>query len=210
MDAKQSSTTAGSEHRAREVPLLSGSALIEDIYERHCDSIYRYCFYRLFAKDAVEDVTASVFLRLVQRIDELAGKSETELRRWLYGTASNAITRRLRMKRHRDRVLAAARRCAVGAGSGGRAEGFDRLDWPILYEAIVRLKPRYQHVIVLRFFEALAPGEIAGILGMTPVAVRVTTLRAIRKLRRHLGPAFGQVVAEPQANNSTPGIDDHV
>jgi len=48
---------------------------------------------------------------------------------------------------------------------------------------MLALKPRYQTIIALRFFENLKLTEIAEVLGSSPGTVRSQMARAIAKLR---------------------------
>jgi len=61
-----------------------------------------------------------------------------------------------------------------------------KLDWPTLYAAILKLKPRHQTIIILRFFENLDYGQIAEIVKDRPSTVRVSLHRILKKLRNHL------------------------
>jgi len=60
------------------------------------------------------------------------------------------------------------------------------LDWPMLYAAILKLKPKYQTIITLRFFEKLDFEQIGKIINARPSTVRVTLHRVLKKLRNHL------------------------
>ncbi|GAH04532.1 unnamed protein product, partial [marine sediment metagenome] len=48
------------------------------------------------------------------------------------------------------------------------------------------LKPRYQTIITLRFFENLKLTEIAEVLGSSPGTVRSQLARALAKLRKKI------------------------
>ena len=56
----------------------------------------------------------------------------------------------------------------------------------LLKEAMPALKPRYQTIITLRFFENLKLTEIAEILGSSPGTVRSQLARALVKLREKM------------------------
>jgi RNA polymerase sigma factor (sigma-70 family) len=52
------------------------------------------------------------------------------------------------------------------------------------------LKPRYQTIITLRFFENLKLTEIAEVLASSPGTVRSQLARALAKLRKVLATEF--------------------
>jgi RNA polymerase sigma-70 factor (ECF subfamily) len=160
-------------------------AAIESVYDRFYDRIYRYCAYRLYDKSWAEDVTGTVFLRVVERIDELRLFNETELRHWLYGAASNAVNACFRDRKKQSQILEAVRDKALHTAAAGQGEpAFDR---PALYGAILRLKPKIQNIVTLRFVEGFTSAEIAEMTGMSDVAVRVALTRAVQRLRQALG-----------------------
>jgi RNA polymerase sigma factor (sigma-70 family) len=60
----------------------------------------------------------------------------------------------------------------------------------VLREAVFTLRPRYQTVITLRFFENLKLTEIAEVLGSSPGTVRSQLTRALVKLHKVLAKKF--------------------
>jgi len=159
------------------------------LYERYYDRVFCYCMRRLFIREIAEDTTATVFLRVAKYIPGFRGTTEHDFRNWLFAIATSEINNYFRIARRRDRILDAVREeqaamAKVAADGGGE---FHRLDWPVLYEALLQLRPRQQSAIVLRFWEGLEHRAIAEVLGCRPVTVRVMLMRAIRRLRKHLG-----------------------
>jgi len=56
----------------------------------------------------------------------------------------------------------------------------------LLKQAVFTLRPRYQTIITLRFFENMKLTEIAGLLGTSPGTVRSQLSRALAKLRKKI------------------------
>ncbi len=174
-------------------PAPDNSALLEGIYEVYCDKIYSYALYRVFTREAAEDVTSTVFLRLAEKIDSLNFEDGPAVRNWLYGTARNAARIYLKSDKRRAEVLNRARwERAKSPESGDDSDGFDNLDWPVLYEALAHLRQTHQEIIILRFRQRLKHEDIASILEMEPVTVRVNLSRALKELRRQLEHLFGE------------------
>jgi RNA polymerase sigma-70 factor (ECF subfamily) len=159
------------------------------IYNAYVDQIYRYCSYRLYSKDLAEDATSAVFIKLVQRFSELQHKSSPEIRRWLFGVASNVVAAHRRQKKHQQEIFTALSR-APNSGLVRDEPTFHRIDWPILYGAMSQLTDRQQDILILRFFHGMGTAEIAPIVEMTHVAVRVTLMRTLRKLKEILKESF--------------------
>ena len=158
------------------------------MYERYCDQIYRYCVRRLFVPEVAEDATSTVFLRLTEHLDRLKTTDQAGIRRWLYTVARNVVNSHIRTAKRREEIFQAVWR--ERAATREQADPSDKADWPVLYQAIAELKPAFQDVIILRYFEGLAIREIAEILGRRPVSVRVALFRGIKEMRGHLGSSL--------------------
>jgi RNA polymerase sigma-70 factor (ECF subfamily) len=162
------------------------STAFVQLYRSHYDAVFRYCVHRLFERQLAEDVTSEIFLKVVENISGFKG-NEKQFHCWLYRIATNAVNNHLRKTARRNRLLKIAREqadCQVA----GCAEPTDKL--AVLKEAIFTLRPRYQTIITLRFFENLKLVEIAEVLGSSPGTVRSQLTRALAKLRTVLAAEF--------------------
>jgi len=156
------------------------------LYRRHYDSVFHYCVHRLFERQAAEDVTSSVFLKVVENFGRFRG-SEQDFRNWLYRIATNSINEHLRKEARRDGLLKAAYE-QVGSRVADCKDVMDASaeKLAILKQAMFELKPRYQTIITLRFFENLKLTEIAKVLGSSSGTVRSQLARALAKLRKKI------------------------
>jgi RNA polymerase sigma-70 factor (ECF subfamily) len=159
------------------------------LYRRYYDGVFRYCVHRLFERHTAEDVAAEVFLRAARYICRFRGCREQQFRCWLYRVATNEVNNHLRKMARRAKLL---QRLGPGPGpeentppsADGDAELLGRLK-----EAVLGLRPRYQTVITLRFFEGLGPSEIAKVIGCNPGTARSQLARAIAQMRKKLKTA---------------------
>ena len=62
-----------------------------ELYDRHADAIYNYCFRRCADWSAAEDLTAVVFLEAWRKRRGVAFDREDAVLPWLYGVAGNSI-----------------------------------------------------------------------------------------------------------------------
>jgi RNA polymerase sigma-70 factor (ECF subfamily) len=154
-------------------------AAFVQLYRRHYDAVFRYCVHRLFDRAAAEDVTSEVFLKMVENFHGFRG-DDAQFRNWLYRIATNAVNQHLRRMNRRNSLLR-----MVHEKSDSRTadceESPDKL--ALLKKSMMLLKPRYQTIITLRFFENLKMIEIAEVLGSSPGTVRSQLTRALTKLR---------------------------
>jgi RNA polymerase sigma-70 factor (ECF subfamily) len=152
------------------------------LYELYYERIFRFCVYRLFSKEAAEDVTSTVFLAVVKRIRNFSGRTEEDFRNWLYAIAANNANAYIRKTSRRNQLLQYAAASMTADCTNCSAE----LDWPMLYAAILKLKPKHQTIVTLRFFENLDFEQIGKIINAREATVRVTLHRVLKKLRNHL------------------------
>jgi len=155
------------------------------LYELYYERIFRFCVHRLFNKEIAEDVTSTVFLEVARGIRNFKGRTEADFRNWLYAIAANQANAYIRKSSRRKKLLAEA----AGSMTAFAADSTDKsseLDWPGLYTAILKLKPQHQTIVTLRFFENLKYEQIAQILNVKEVTVRVTLHRILNELRNHL------------------------
>ncbi len=157
------------------------------LYELHYGPILRFCVHRLFIKEIAEDVTSTVFLEVARGIRRFTGRTEQDFRNWLYAIAANQANAYIRKTSRRKKLLAeAARSMRVFESTEESSEP----DWPRLYAAILKLKPKHQTIVTLRFFENLRYEQIAQILNVKEATLRVTLHRILDKLRKHLLTVF--------------------
>jgi RNA polymerase sigma-70 factor, ECF subfamily len=157
------------------------------LYRRTYDDIFRYCVHRLFERHAAEDVTSEVFLKAAMHVHRFSGCEESQFRNWLFRIATNEVNNHLR-KTNRRRIL--LRRLGRGPDPNGEDhEPPDTQQIERVKTALLRLRPRHQAIITLRFFENLKPMEIAEVLGCSAATVRSCVARAIAQLRRHFKAA---------------------
>ena len=154
--------------------------LCELYYER----IFSFCVHRLFSKEVGEDVTSAVFLAVAAKIRTFTGRTEEDFRNWLYAIAAKNANAYIRKTSRRNELL----RQAAGSMTDAVdcADEASGLDWPRLYRAISKLKPKHQTILTLRFFESLQIQEIAKIINAKESTVRVTLHRTLKTLRDNL------------------------
>ena len=159
------------------------------LYRRHYDAIFKYCVHRLFDRHLAEDMTSQVFLKVVEKFHGFEG-GEKQFRNWLYKITTNAINEHLRKSARRKTALKIFREQLKNRNST-----FEKpTKSAILKQAILTLKPRYQTIITLRFFENLKLTEIAEVLESNPGTVRSQLSRALAKLRKKINASQKEVL----------------
>jgi len=158
------------------------------LYEEFYSRILTYCLRRLYKHQAAEDVTSEVFLAVARSIGTFDGTTLSKFKIWLYTIATNQCNAYLRKAIRQEQLLpeAAKANCVAPKNNSDEYE----ISWPQLYYAIRQLKPEQQSIITLRFFEKMGHKEIAAILQMNAVTVRVNMRRALNQLKKLLATPF--------------------
>ena len=160
-----------------------------ELYLLHYRDVFYYCVRRLFDRHSAEDVTSTTFFKVMNKLDSFDGRA-TDFRSWLFRIATNAVNDHLRSSKRRADVI-------EKAVINTKAKSVFTIDCDeellekkaLLKQAMLSLKPKYQTVITLRFFENMKLTEIAACLGKKPSTVRSWLQRATVKLREKLEAA---------------------
>jgi len=160
-----------------------------DLYLRHYQDVFHYYIRRLFDRHLAEDVTSIVFFKVLYSLGSFDGEA-AGFRNWLLRIATNAVNDHLRQARRRaEGMQSVVRNTRVDEVEAIGADDDLAEKKVFLQQALLSLKPKYQTVITLRFFENMKLTEIAACLGEKPSTVRTWLSRATAKLRKKLNAA---------------------
>ncbi len=162
------------------------------LYLIHYNSVFNYCVRRLFDRHHAEDVTSTVFFKAMHSLSSFSGKA-TYFRSWLLRIATNAVNDHLRdTKRRADVIQKVVKKTRAESVHAIGTEDSLIEKKAHLKKALLSLKPKYQDVIALRFFEKMKLTEIAACLGKNPSTIRTWLNRATAKLRKKLNASVKQ------------------
>jgi len=152
------------------------------LYRRHYDALFKYCVHRLFDRHLAEDITSQVFLRVIEKFNTFRG-SEEQFRGWLFVIATNFINEHLRK-------AAVHKKAQKYLKENPNKQNNDIEDKTAKLEslknAILSLKPKYQTIITLYYFEKMKCGQIGEVVGASAATVRSQLSRGMEKLRKKM------------------------
>jgi len=164
------------------------TAAFGELYQMHLTRIYRYIFYKVGDATEAEDLTEQTFLKAWEAMGRFREQG-VPFAAWLYRLAHNVVIDFHRTQHEavpldelidaEDRQLAPDEAAAI------------RLDVQALKQAIGRLTPEQQQVVILRFVQGLSHGDVAHIMGKNEGAVRAIQHRALRALHELLPGGVG-------------------
>lgn len=182
-------------------PVVADAAVVQEslaiperfaaLFDRHAGEIHRYAARRLGpdAVTAADDVTAETFLVAFGKRGRY-DLDRADARPWLYGIASNLISKHRRSELRRLRALA---RLAEPRGEAFEDRSVERLTAqdlkPHLAAALTRLKRAERELFLLVAWAGLSYEEAADALDIPIGTVRSRISRTRAKIRHHLEEA---------------------
>jgi RNA polymerase sigma-70 factor (ECF subfamily) len=152
------------------------------LYDRHVAAVYRYVYYRVRDDAEAEDLTSEVFMKALRAIPRYEPRQA--FLAWLYRIARNAIIDKVRRGGRQVSFEDALEHPDAHQTIDPDVEILATSDSATLREALARLTPLQQEVIVLRFLEGFSTLEIAKMIGKREGTVRGIQFRALGALRQ--------------------------
>lgn len=182
-----------SDPRAEEQALLERAQQYDpealgELYDRYSPKIYSYILYHVGDQGLAEDLTASVFAKMLDAIRSSKGW-QSSFSGWLYRIAHNAVVDNFRRGKNQETLPLNER--LVSAREDPVATVEHALASESIREAMMCLTDEQQMVIELKFFEGLSNLEVAELMGKTEGAIKSLQYRALGALRRHLEGRLG-------------------
>jgi RNA polymerase sigma-70 factor (ECF subfamily) len=162
---------------------------IRFLYVRYSDDVYRFVRSIVHDEDEAEDVTQTVFLKLICMIGKYR-RETVPFAAWLIRVARNAAIDQLRERRP---VPCEEIRLSAPDPFDGNGQRVTDLK-----EAIAGLQEEQREVVVLRQVYGLAPGEIAARMGKSEGAIHGLHHRGRRAVQARLREAGAAPVTQSQ------------
>lgn len=163
------------------------------LYDLFVNSIYRYIFYRVGAKEA-EDLTELVFLKTWENLKQYRSGPQ-HFSSWIFRIAHNVVVDYYRSRREEEELTENFEDMREEAQSTLRAHR--RFDHEAIVSAIKKLKDSYRQILILKYINDFSNEEIKEILGRSGAALRILQFRALRSLKRILEEE-GYLASEPR------------
>lgn len=156
---------------------------ISSLYKVYVQPIYKYISYRVETDSIAEDLTADVFLKMINNLSSFTYTGKP-LGAWLFRIASNCVKDHYRENKHAVQPLTENNIVKHTELIEDIVEEEERM---LLRTAIMTLSEDYQNVLIMRFMEDLSYTDVANVMERSVEAVRVLQHRALK--------AFGKTLA---------------
>ncbi|MBK8137180.1 MAG: sigma-70 family RNA polymerase sigma factor [Anaerolineae bacterium] len=158
---------------------------IAELYELYVERIFRYVSYRVEGAADIQDLTAEVFVKMVEGLPKYRN-SGIPFEAWLYRIASaRIIDYRRRIQRRPQSELTES--LTDDFDETPEEAMVEQEELETLRRAIGHLNEEQQTLLVLRFIERKSHDQVAAIMGKSVSAVKSIQHRALNQLAAQLG-----------------------
>ena len=169
----------------------TGPPDLDRIFREHYTMVFRAAFRVTGNAGDAEDVTQTVFLRLLRR--DRGAEAVANMEAFLRRSAVNAALDLIRSRQAAQSIpledVAPLLRANPSLAPDRVQRSAEIRQW--LREAVARLSPRAAEMFVLRFFEGKDNPEIAEFLGTTAASVAVTLSRTRDRIQEEFRSYMG-------------------
>lgn len=150
------------------------------LYEAYAQHIFQYISYRVESETTAEDLTADVFVRMIQGLPNYT-YTGAPLGAWLFRIASNRVADYYR-KTHQAPIFFDLDDDILDARDDLGDLLIRKEEYLQLRHALATLADHYQDILILRFMQNLSHAEVAEIMEKSEAAVRIMQYRALKAL----------------------------
>jgi RNA polymerase sigma factor (sigma-70 family) len=152
------------------------------VYRAHYRAVCRYLAARA-DRELVEDLAAETFLVAWRRQRELPDR---HLLPWLLNTAGKCLANQRRSQKRAGALVERLSGVIAREDGGIEKDVARRAQLRAVLATLAALDEREREVLLLRYWDGLAPREIAVAMELSPMLVRARLHRASRRLRGEL------------------------
>lgn len=173
----------------------------EQIYDAYFERIARYAARRVLDHDAAQDISAHIWLKVVDKLGSFTWQHEHAFTGWIFRIANNEVNTYFRKGAKYKRVnFEDVAHSLVDENTEEQRRSFEQSmernpQYLSLHKHIASLSRKQQDIIHLYYFERLSYKEIAIALNMRNGAVRMNISRALANLHAQLAhkPEFAHI-----------------
>lgn len=189
---------------------VAGADSFERVVDEYQRRLYGFALRMTGNREDAEEIVQDAFVRAYRALGKMAPEQRAELRiqPWLYTITLNVTRNRLRGRKPTNVALDAL--ADPDALLRGAQEGppqpetivEQNAEVALVEKALLQLPMHLRAAATLRFIEGRSHPEIAEILNQPIGTVKSHVHRAVRVLRRILGPQIGRTVTEGETEHA--------
>lgn len=150
-----------------------------NLYKIYYERIYRYCSIHISDSSLALDICQETFIRAWKSLPSFSVRSDGTFQAYLFRIAHNLVIDQWRKKK--EYPLEIAETIHTDESLEDKVDAKDRVEE--VRTALSKLNDIDRQIIILRYFEELSHNEISKILHINDGAIRVRTIRILKKLQ---------------------------
>ena len=154
------------------------------VYDRYYKNVYNYIVFRINNQYDAEDLTNDVFVKAMNNHKNY--NADFAMEAWLIGISKNIVTDYLRKTMRRQFVPLDSIIELISANKQPEEVVVFNEEIKGLISAMTLLRDKERQILSMKFATDLKQREIGEILGISESHVKVTTHRALNKLKKHM------------------------
>ena len=190
--------------------LIASQATFDLVVDAFQQRLYGFALRMTGNREDAEEIVQDTFVRAYRAIGKMTDEQRTSLKLqpWLYTITLNVTRNRLRSKRPTNVAIdALADPDALLSNVTPRTDQPENVvernaELQLVEQALLQLPVHLRAAATLRFIEDRSHPEIAEILDQPIGTVKSHVHRAVRILRRILGPHFGRAAADGDSTHA--------
>lgn len=155
----------------------------ESYYQEYYSTVLKYIFKRINNFEQAEDLAMDVFAKCYDKFDEF-DETKASFGTWLYVIVNNKLKNYYRDKKQFDEIDERMESISGFEDEIISAEYIKDMR-NALADALETLNETQRRIVILKYFREKNASEIARIMGMTAVNVRVVLSRGISKIKEY-------------------------
>ncbi|MBK9458974.1 MAG: RNA polymerase sigma factor [Sphingobacteriales bacterium] len=174
-------STLSDEELVEEIVHSQNSRLVEVLYERYADKVYRRCI--SFVKEAsiAEDLTHDIFIKVYLNLGGFKQKSKFST--WLYSITYNFCVDYVRKKQKDNVVDMEDKEGEIAGRDIDTADDLDHIALDRLTELLEQLKPEDKLILLMKYRDDMSIKDIQIAFDISESAVKMRIKRAKEKLK---------------------------
>lgn len=157
------------------------------LYDLYVDRIYRFVLVKVGNTSDAEDITAEIFVRMIDAIGRFQWQAGVPFIAWLIRIAGNQVISHYRRTASRGPRTPIDDMEFVDPDAGPERLVVQKVTLEEVYESVKKLPEAQRQVIELRFGAGLSVRETAQALNKNENNVKVLQFKAMERLRKLLG-----------------------
>jgi len=153
------------------------------IYDAYFERLYRYAYRFVGDAETAQDIAAETLRRLLEALRD--GRAPNHLGAWLYRVAHNLAMDQYR-QRPAEGLVSLEPDLDQADEVDTEADSEHRLAQKRVRQALGRLTPEQQSVVVLKFMEGYSNAEVGALMNKPEGAIKSLQHRALATLKRAL------------------------